>query len=100
MCASQLGLTLCDPPGVLDYSTPGLPAHHQLPELTQTNVHIYNRHIYIYIYVYIYIYNRLVVALEERESETWLRSLELADANYYIEWINSKILLYGTGNYI
>ena len=28
--------TLCDP---MDYSTPGLPVHHQLPELTQTNVH-------------------------------------------------------------
>ena len=26
--------------------------------------------------------------------------MELADANYYIEWINNKILLYGTGNYI
>ena len=28
--------TLCDP---LDCSTPGLPVHHQLPELTQTHVH-------------------------------------------------------------
>ena len=28
--------TLCDP---MDYSTPGLPVHHQLPELTQTHVH-------------------------------------------------------------
>ena len=28
--------TLCDP---MDCSTPGLPAHHQLPELTQTHVH-------------------------------------------------------------
>ena len=28
--------TLCDP---MDYSTPGLPAHHQLPELAQTHVH-------------------------------------------------------------
>ena len=27
---------LCDP---LDWSTPGLPAHHQLPELAQTHVH-------------------------------------------------------------
>ena len=28
--------TLCDP---MDHSTPGLPVHHQLPELTQTPVH-------------------------------------------------------------
>ena len=28
--------TLCDP---MDYSTPGLPVHHQLPEPTQTHVH-------------------------------------------------------------
>ena len=28
--------TLCDP---MEYSTPGLPAHHQLPEFTQTHVH-------------------------------------------------------------
>ena len=28
--------TLCDP---MNHSTPGLPVHHQLPELTQTHVH-------------------------------------------------------------
>ena len=28
--------TLCDP---MDCSTPSLPVHHQLPELTQTHVH-------------------------------------------------------------
>ena len=28
--------TLCDP---MNYSTPGLPVHHQLPECTQTHVH-------------------------------------------------------------
>ena len=28
--------TLCDP---MDCSTPGLPVHHQLPELAQTHVH-------------------------------------------------------------
>ena len=28
--------TLCQP---MDCSTPGLPVHHQLPELTQTHVH-------------------------------------------------------------
>ena len=33
---AQLCPTLCDP---RDYSTPGLPVHHQLPELTQTHVH-------------------------------------------------------------
>ena len=33
---TQLCLTLCDP---MDYSTPGLPGHHQLPEFTQTHVH-------------------------------------------------------------
>ena len=34
--AAQLCLTPCDP---MDWSTPGLPVHHQLPELAQTHVH-------------------------------------------------------------
>ena len=34
---AQFCLTLCDP---LNYSTPGLPVHHQLPEFTQTHVHL------------------------------------------------------------
>ena len=33
---TQLCPTLCDP---VDYSTPGFPVHHQLPELTQIHVH-------------------------------------------------------------
>ena len=33
---AQLCLTLCN---LMDCSTPGLPVHHQLPELTQTHVH-------------------------------------------------------------
>ena len=33
---AQSCLTLCDP---IDCSKPGLPAHHQLPEFTQTHVH-------------------------------------------------------------
>ena len=33
---TQLCPTLCDP---MDYSTPSLPGHHQLPEFTQTHVH-------------------------------------------------------------
>ena len=33
---TQYYLTLCDP---VDCSTPGLPVHHQLSELTQTHVH-------------------------------------------------------------
>ena len=33
---TQSCLTLCDP---MDCSTPGLPVHHQLPELTPTHVH-------------------------------------------------------------
>ena len=33
---TQSCLILCDP---MDCSTPGLPVHHQLPELTQTHVH-------------------------------------------------------------
>ena len=32
----QSCLTLCDP---MDYSTPGFPVHHQLPELAQTHIH-------------------------------------------------------------
>ena len=33
---SLLFLTLCDP---MDFGTPGLPVHHQLPGLAQTHVH-------------------------------------------------------------
>ena len=33
---TQSCLTLCDP---MDCSTPGLPVHHQLPEVIQTHVH-------------------------------------------------------------
>ena len=33
---AQSGPTLCDP---MNYSTPGLPAHHQLSEFTQTHAH-------------------------------------------------------------
>ena len=33
---AQSSLTLCDP---MDCSIPGLPLHHQLPELIQTHVH-------------------------------------------------------------
>ena len=34
---AQSCLTLCDP---VNRSTPGLPVHHQLPEFTQTHVHL------------------------------------------------------------
>ena len=33
---AQLCLTLCNP---MDCSTPGLPVHHQLPEISQTHLH-------------------------------------------------------------
>ena len=33
---TQLPPTLCDP---INYSMPGIPVHHQLPEVTQTHVH-------------------------------------------------------------
>ena len=33
---AQSCLTPCNP---MDWSTPGFPVHHQLPELTQTHVH-------------------------------------------------------------
>ena len=33
---TQSCLTLCDP---MDFSTPGFPVHHQLPELIQTHFH-------------------------------------------------------------
>ena len=33
---AQLCLTLCDP---MDHSTPGLPVHQKIPELTQIHVH-------------------------------------------------------------
>ena len=33
-------------------------------------------------------------------GEGWIGNLELANANSYIKWINNKVLLYSTGNYI
>ena len=33
-------------------------------------------------------------------GEGCIGSLGLADANWYIGWINNKVLLYSTGNYI
>ena len=33
---TQPCLTVCDP---MDFSTPGFPVHHQLPEFAQTHVH-------------------------------------------------------------
>ena len=36
---NQLFLTLCNP---MEYSTPGFPVHHQLPEVAQTHVHRVN----------------------------------------------------------
>ena len=35
---AQSCLTLCDP---MNHSTPGHPVHHQLPEFTQTHVHVH-----------------------------------------------------------
>ena len=36
---TQSCLNLCDP---MNHSTPGLPVHHQLPEPTQTHIHLVN----------------------------------------------------------
>ena len=36
---TQSSPSLCDP-DLMDCSTPGLPVHHQLPEFTQTHVHL------------------------------------------------------------
>ena len=33
------------------------------------------------------------------ESGTWIWGLGLAEANYYIEWIKNKALLFSIGNY-
>ena len=38
---AQSCTTLCDP---MNCSTPGLPVHHQLPEFTQTHVHLQNHY--------------------------------------------------------
>ena len=42
--------------------------------------------------------NRLVVASGREEGRTG--SLRLADANYCVGWMNNKVLLYNTENYI
>ena len=46
----------------------------------------------------------MVTKWEERGDvgEGWTGSLGLGEANYYLhrEWVNNKVLLYSTGNYI
>ena len=33
-------------------------------------------------------------------AKGWIGNLRFEDANYYIEWIDNKVLLYSIGNYI
>ena len=44
--------------------------------------------------------NRFVVTKGEGDRGRWSGSLGLADANYYIEWINKMVLLYSKENCI
>ena len=45
--------------------------------------------------------NRLVVVKGEGVGERWSGRLQLANVKLlYMEWINIKVLLYSTGNYI
>ena len=44
--------------------------------------------------------NRLVFAQGERGRRGMDWEFGLVDANYYIGWIDNKVLLYNTGNYI
>ena len=70
---AQLCVTLYDP---VDCSTPGLPVHHQFPEIAQTHVHwvgdviqpSHPLYIYLSIYLYISIYNRASWWLSGKES--------------------------------
>ena len=41
-----------------------------------------------------------MVAKGKRVGKGWSGSLELADVNSYMKWINNKVLLYTIGNYI
>ena len=41
-----------------------------------------------------------MVAEGQGVGERWSGNVGLADANSYIGWINNKVLLYSTGNYI
>ena len=43
--------------------------------------------------------NRLVVAKEEEEGKDWEFGISRCKL-LYIGWINNKVLLYSTGNYI
>ena len=42
--------------------------------------------------------NRLVVSKGEGVGEEKIKTLGLAEPNYYIGWINNKVLLYRKGN--
>ena len=61
---AQSCLTLCNP---MDYSTPGFPVHHQLPELAQTHVH----YLFIFIYLFIWLHWVLLVTRQIFHCGTW-----------------------------
>ena len=41
-----------------------------------------------------------MVSKQKGDGGGEIRSLRLADTNYYIKWVNNKVLYYSTGNYI
>ena len=73
--------TLCDP---MNHSTPGLPVHHQLPESTQTHVHWVGD----------------AVQPSHPLSSPSPHALNLSQHQGHFKWVNNKVLLYSTENYI
>ena len=89
---AQLCLTLCDP---MDHSMPGLPVHHQLPELTQTHVHwvgdaIQPSHLCCPLLLAHSIFSS-ESALCIRWPKYWSFSFSISPANEYSRWISFRI---------
>ena len=94
---TQSCLTLWNP---IDYSTPGLPVHHQLPELTQTHVHqvsdiIQPSHLLSSPSPAFSLYSRRVFSSESdlhiRWQKCWSFSFSISPSNEYSGVISFRI---------
>ena len=84
---SQSHLTLCDP---MDCSTPGLPVHQQLPELTQTYIHWVSDAILPSIFPSIRVFSHESV-LHIRWSKYWSFSFSISPSNEYSRLISFRM---------
>ena len=88
---TQSGPTLCNP---MDYSMPGFPVHHQLPEFTQTQVHWAGDAIRLLLSPSIFPSIRVFSnesALRVRWPKYWSFSFNTSSSNEYLGLISFRI---------